>query len=70
MGMEEEMGIAPPPWSAEPYVMEEQARPVESKYEEKLPRWLTILIASVIAVFIIYIMLVVVFPSMNIGMNP
>jgi ABC-type phosphate transport system permease subunit len=64
------MVSAPPPWSAEPYVMEEKARPPESKYEEKLPKWLIVLIASILAVFLVYLLVILIFPSMNIGMNP
>lgn len=64
------MVSGPPPWPVEPYVMEEEGRPAESKHKEKLPNWLVILIASILAVFIVYLLLILISPSMNIGMNP
>jgi hypothetical protein len=53
-----------PPAASEPYVMEERPRPTESKYQEKLPYWLIILVASILAIAIIWIMLIVIYPSM------
>lgn len=56
------------PAVSEPQVPSEGARIMSRG--EKIGRWLIIIATVILTIFLVYVLLVVIFPSMNIGMNP
>jgi len=38
--------------------------------KEKVRRWLIIIATVILTVFLVYLLLIVIYPSLNIGMNP
>jgi len=38
--------------------------------KEKVRRWLIIIGSVILAIFLVYLLLILAYPSMNIGMNP
>lgn len=38
--------------------------------KEKVRRWLIIIGSLILAIFLVYLLLILAYPSMNIGMNP
>jgi hypothetical protein len=37
---------------------------------ERIRRWLIVIATVILAVFLVYLLLVMIYPSLNIGMNP
>ena len=42
----------------------------EMTKKEKVRRWLIIIATVILTVFLVYLLLIVIYPSLNIGMNP
>jgi hypothetical protein len=57
------VGPTLPPETATQFAASEDAHSSEPKMREKMPLWLAVLIASILAIVVIWIMLIAIYPS-------